>query len=76
MSDQNKIEVTDPLALGRAIRKRRLSLGLRQSDAAMQSGVSTPTISAIENGKDTARIGLVLQICCDLGLTLTIKDET
>jgi y4mF family transcriptional regulator len=60
-----------PADLGRAIRDRRLALGLTQADVAMQSGVSTPTVSAIENGKETARIGLVLQICRDLGLQLT-----
>ncbi|WP_146287855.1 helix-turn-helix transcriptional regulator [Gemmobacter aquaticus] len=60
-----------PADLGRAIRDRRLALGLTQADVAMQSGVSTPTVSAIENGKETARIGLVMQICRDLGLQLT-----
>lgn len=58
--------------IGRAIRARRQELGLHQADVAMQSGVSTPTVSAIENGKETARIGLVLQICRDLGLELKI----
>lgn len=57
--------------LGRAIRARRLELGLQQTDLAMQSGVSTPTVSAIENGKETARVGLVLQLCRDLGIQLT-----
>jgi len=73
MSDTIPFLITDPAALGAAIRKRRRALGLRQSDVAMQSGVSTPTVSAIENGKDTARIGLVLQICRDLGLKLTAE---
>ncbi|SOC19214.1 helix-turn-helix domain-containing protein [Rhodobacter maris] len=59
--------------LGRAIRARRLALGLHQADVAMQSGVSAPTVSAIENGKETARIGLVLQICRDLGLQITLS---
>jgi DNA-binding XRE family transcriptional regulator len=38
----------------------------------MQSGVSTPTVSAIENGKETARVGLVLQLCRDLGIQLSV----
>lgn len=59
-------------ALGHAIRARRLALNLRQEDVAAQSGVSIPTVSAIENGKPTAHIGLVLQICRDLGLHLTV----
>lgn len=64
--------ITSPEGLGRAIRERRLELGLTQAEVAMQSGVSTPTVSAIENGKETARLGLVLQICRDLGLHFTV----
>ena len=64
--------IDDPAALGRAIRERRVALNLRQEDVAAQSGVSIPTVSAIENGKATAQIGLVLQICRDLGLRLTV----
>ena len=59
--------------LGQAIRARRQALGLHQAEAAMQSGVSAATFSAIENGKETARIGLVLQICRDLGLQITLS---
>lgn len=59
--------------LGQAIRARRLALGLHQAEAAMQSGVSAATFSAIENGKETARVGLVLQICRDLGLQITLS---
>jgi y4mF family transcriptional regulator len=69
----NRISVTDPSSLGQAIRQRRQRLGLLQSELAMQSGVSSPTVSAIENGKETARIGLVLQLCKDLGLNLTAE---
>jgi len=39
----------------------------------MQSGISVPTVSAIENGKPTAQIGLVLQVCKDLGLKLFVE---
>ncbi|WP_295046777.1 type II toxin-antitoxin system Y4mF family antitoxin [uncultured Paracoccus sp.] len=60
--------------LGRAIRAKRKALGLQQQDLAMQSGVSLPTVSAIENGKETARIGLVLQLCRDLGIRLSVLD--
>lgn len=59
--------------LGKVIRDKRMELGLLQADVAMQSGVSTPTVSAIENGKETARIGLVLQLCRDLGIRLTVE---
>lgn len=59
--------------LGEAIRIRRKELGLLQVDLAMQSGITPATLSAIENGKDNARIGLVMQICRDLGLHLDVK---
>ena len=66
------LTIDNPAALGHAIRERRRALNLRQEDVAAQSGVSIPTVSAIENGKTTAQIGLVLQICRDLGLRLTV----
>lgn len=66
--------IITPADLGRAIRARRLELGLQQAEVAMQSGVSIPTVSAIENGKETARIGLVLQICCDLGIQIKLES--
>ena len=72
MPETRPCTIDDPAALGRAIRERRLALNLRQEDVAAQSGVSIPTVSAIENGKATAQIGLVLQICRDLGLRLTV----
>lgn len=71
MPETRLVSLMTPADVGRAIRDRRMALGLTQAEVAMQSGVSTPTVSAIENGKETARIGLVLQICRDLGLQLT-----
>jgi y4mF family transcriptional regulator len=67
------IVIQTPADLGRAIRARRRELGMQQAEVAMQSGVSAPTVSAIENGKETARIGLVLQLCRDLGLQIRIE---
>jgi y4mF family transcriptional regulator len=72
MPDTPTSTIDSAVALGHAIRARRLALNLRQEDVAAQSGVSIPTVSAIENGKATAHIGLVLQICRDLGLRLTV----
>ena len=70
----NQRPIVDAQTLGIVIRERRNALGLRQEDVAMQSGISVPTVSAIENGKSTAQIGLVLQVCKDLGLTLCVED--
>ncbi|MCW1918039.1 helix-turn-helix domain-containing protein [Rhodobacter sp. KR11] len=66
--------IPDMLVLGALIRTRRKALGLRQADVAAQSGVSVPTVGAIEAGKATAHVGLVLQICRDLGLRLSAED--
>lgn len=59
--------------LGQAVRDRRKNLRLTQGDLALQSGVSQPTISAIENGKNSAQIGLALRICADLGLRIKVE---
>ena len=75
MSEQATVQVKDAASLGRAIRQRRKSLGLRQEDVATQSGISRATLLAIENGKDTAQIGLVLQLCRDLGLEVTVGSR-
>lgn len=60
--------------LGRALRARRRAIGMTQGELAMQVGVSTATVSAIENGKETARVGLVLDLCRDLGLSLVVES--
>ncbi len=72
MSETHASSFDTPETLGRVIRARRQALNLRQEDVAAQSGVSIPTVSAIENGKATAQIGLVLHICRNLGLRLTV----
>ena len=73
MQSPPPISILTAADLGRAIRARRLELGLQQAEGAMQSGLSTPTVSAIENGKETARIALVLRICHDLGLQIRLE---
>ena len=64
--------ITDPQSLGVAIRRSRKALKITQEDLSLQTGISRTTIRAIEHGKDTAQIGLVLQLCRDLGLTVQV----
>jgi y4mF family transcriptional regulator len=64
------IDVTTPSGLGQAIRTRRKALRMTQEQLAMSSGISAATVGAIENGKETARLSLVLQLCRDLGIQL------
>ena len=72
--DGQRPRISTPGDLGRAIRARRKALGLTQEDVAAQVGVSRITVGAVENGKDTAHVGIVLQICRDLGLHLSLAE--
>ncbi len=67
-----EITVTDPSSLGAALRKARKALKISQEDLSLQTGISRTTIRAIEQGKQTAHVGLVLQLCRDLGLTIVV----
>lgn len=66
------ITVTDAATLGAALRRTRKALKISQEELSLQSGMSRPTIRAIEAGKETAHVGLVLQLCRDLGLTIVV----
>jgi DNA-binding XRE family transcriptional regulator len=68
--------VTDPASLGRAIRQVRKASKITQEDLSLQTGISRTTIRAIEQGKETAHVGLVLQLCRDLGMTVIIGAPT
>ena len=54
--------------LGRLITGRRKSLGLTQQDTADLASVSVRFISALENGKPTARLNGVLAVLTVLGI--------
>lgn len=71
----SRVSVHSPVELGAAIRRRRRALGLRQADVALRSGLSLPTVGAIERGKDSAQIGLVLGLARDLGLRLDVVAD-
>ncbi len=68
--------VTDPASLGNAIRKTRKASKITQEDLSLQTGISRTTIRAIEHGKETAHVGLVLQLCRDLGMTISLGTPT
>lgn len=72
MSDQITQQVSTAAELGHAIRSRRKALKMTQEELAMATGVSAATVIAIEKGKETAQVSLVLQLCRDLGLRLTV----
>lgn len=59
--------------LGALIRAVRVAADLSQADAAAFCGVSAPFLSALERGKPTARIGLVLKVFQGLGISMHLQ---
>lgn len=58
--------------LGALIRDRRHQLGLTQQKLAEKVGVSRVWVVALEQGKPSAQIDLVLRTLRELGLTLRV----
>jgi y4mF family transcriptional regulator len=58
------------------IRARRRELGLRQDELADLAGVSTRTISAVEAGKPTVRLDVLLAVFDTLGLQLAVSTPS
>ena len=58
--------------LGHAIRLIRREQGMTQAELAARAGVSAPWLSAVENGKPGAEIGLVFKVLGALGRSLTV----
>lgn len=58
--------------LGKIIRCKRKEVGLLQETAAGMSGVGTKFLSQLENGKETAELGKVLQVLRKLGLEVYV----
>lgn len=65
--------VSDPVALGRAVREVRRALGLRQPDLALSAGVGVRFLVDIEKGKPTAQIGKVMRVLATLGITVELS---
>lgn len=59
--------------LGKLIKDTRKSQGLTQADLAISANVGVRFIVDLENGKETAQIGKILQVCQMLGLKIDIK---
>lgn len=64
------MRIIDTKSFGAAIRKRRKELGYTQAELAGYCGCSTPYLSALENGKETAELGKALRIANTLALNL------
>jgi HTH-type transcriptional regulator / antitoxin HipB len=56
--------------LGRQIRAARKAQGLTQAELAETAGVGARFVSELERGKDTARLGLALELARLVGIDL------
>ena len=68
--------VHNPSELGRLASQIRSELGLRQSDVHAHTKLATRFIGEVENGKETAQIGKVMDMLESLGLELVIKSKS
>ena len=59
--------------IGRIVREKRKSDGLTLEEAAAVCGVSYAFLSALENGKETARLDKILQVFGSLGIELEAR---
>ena len=67
--------IRTPKQLGAAIRRRRKTLGLTQTDLAGRAGLRQATISQIERGENT-RLDSLLGVLAVLDLELAVRART
>ena len=67
--------ITSPVGLGKAIRARRKSLGYTQIQLADACNCSPQFVSAVENGKETAEVGKVLNLALTLGMDVFTRNR-
>ena len=61
--------------MAETIRDLRKKHGISQGDLARIAGVSLPSISRLERGKDTIRLDVLVRILDALGYSLEIKAK-
>lgn len=68
--------IQDADAFGKAVRARRKSLGLRQSELALIAGVGVRFIVDLESGKGTCQLGKALAVAGALKISLAIQEAS
>ena len=68
--------IHNPSELGRLASQTRSELGLRQSDLHTYTKLATRFIGEVENGKETAQIGKVMNMLDSLGLELVVRPKS
>ena len=62
--------------LGAALRRRRRSLGMTQSDVSARTHLRQATISRLENGEPKAQLQTVVDVLAALDLELVVRPRT
>jgi HTH-type transcriptional regulator/antitoxin HipB len=70
------MRIRNPRDLGLTVRDRRRALGLDQASLAKRVGVSRQWIIALEKGKRSVELALVLRTLTALDLRLTADADT
>ena len=63
----------DVAELGAALRARRKTLRLTQSETADLADISTRVLSDLENGRETIRLDILTAVASALGMTLSLQ---
>jgi transcriptional regulator with XRE-family HTH domain len=69
------MRIACPGDIGRIVRQKRKTDGLTLEEAAAVCGVSYAFLSALENGKETARLNKILQVFSGLGIELEARPR-
>ena len=68
------MNITDTKKLGEYIKKMRKAHHLTQADVAIAANVGIRFLVDLENGKKTAQIGKVIDVCNALGIVIDMKS--
>ncbi len=71
--DKRNIRITTPANIGIILRHLRKESGFTQRDAAGLCNVSLPFLNQLEQGKSTAQIGKVLEVCQRFGIEVIFR---
>jgi len=62
--------------IGAAIRRRRRTLDLSQSDVGFRTTLRQATISALENGEPGTQLRTLIDVMAALGLEIVIRERS
>ena len=62
--------------IGAALRRRRRSMNLRQSDIGSRTSLRQATISALENGEARTQLRTLIRVLTALDLELVVRERS